>query len=135
MRLLVFGASGPLGRAITEAALAAGHQVAVGRSERPVAAMSYIRSGRWRAAANYWALASGHQPAAADMRADRQRRPHLSLGGAQHTGPAVGAVTDGQVRYRRGRHDPLAAAHRIPACLADLRFLASAIVEAVLACA
>jgi putative NADH-flavin reductase len=27
MRLLVFGASGPLGRAITEAALAAGHQV------------------------------------------------------------------------------------------------------------
>jgi uncharacterized protein YbjT (DUF2867 family) len=30
MRLLVFGASGPLGRAITEAALAAGHQVAVG---------------------------------------------------------------------------------------------------------
>ena len=27
MKLLVFGASGPLGRAITEAALAAGHQV------------------------------------------------------------------------------------------------------------
>jgi len=36
------------------------------------------------------------------MRADRQRRQHLGLGGAQHAGPPFGAVTDGQVRYHLG---------------------------------
>jgi hypothetical protein len=65
---------------------------------------------------------AGHQPGAADVRPDRQRRQHLGLGGAQRTGPPPReAVANGQVGYYLGEQAAEGGYCGNAACTAAIR--------------
>jgi hypothetical protein len=65
---------------------------------------------------------AGHQPGAADVRPDRQRRQHLGLGGAQRMGPPPReAVANGQVGYYLGEQAAEGGYCGNAACTAAIR--------------